>query len=168
MRRFGIRSDPEEEAIRTYNRVRRGGRWPDSYWERPGRIRAAWAILDYWLRRIHGTEDTSAYRQMAEAEVVKQGLERPVQVMEDLYGEHWRDLVSIVDEVRSGMSPDDPWSENEVIDSFNKVYRKIFGDDDMTSAHYQSLKRGITRGVRALEAEFAAEEAEREERFQEF
>ena len=38
----------------------------------------------------------------------------------------------------------------------------------MESPHYQSLRRGITRGVRALEAEYAAEEAEREQRFQEF
>ena len=119
MRRFGVRGDPEEEAIRLYNRVRRGGRWPDGYWERPGRIRAAWAILDYWLRRIRGSEDTAAYRQMSDGEVVKQGLERPVQVMEDLYGEHWRDLVSIVDDVRTGIGNDDPWSENGVLESFN-------------------------------------------------
>ena len=92
MRRFGVRGDPEEEAIRLYNRVRRGGRWPESYWERPGRIRAAWAILDYWLRRIRGSEDPTAFRKLSEAEVVKQGLERPVGVMEDLYGQHWRDL----------------------------------------------------------------------------
>ncbi|MFY9615720.1 MAG: hypothetical protein WAT58_10015 [Candidatus Dormiibacterota bacterium] len=168
MRRFGVRGDPEEEAIRLYNRVRRGGRWPEGYWERPGRIRASWAVLDYWLRRIRGTEDTSAYRQLGDAEVVKQGLERPVQVMEDLYGQHWRDLVSIVDEVRTGMSPDDPWSENAVLESFNKVYAKVFADSDTSSPHYQSLRRGITRGVRALEAEYAAEEAEREQRFQEF
>src|SRR5258708_20871813 len=63
MRRFGVRGDPEEEAIRLYNRVRRGGRWPESYWERPGRIRAAWAILDYWLRRVRGSERPAPLRQ---------------------------------------------------------------------------------------------------------
>src|SRR5438132_10029734 len=84
MRRFGVRGDPEEEAIRLYNRVRRGGRWPESYWERPGRIRAAWAVLDYWLRRILGAEDPSAYRKLTEEEVVRQSLEKPVAVMEDL------------------------------------------------------------------------------------
>ena len=168
MRRFGVRGDPEEEAIRLYNRVRRGGRWPDGYWERPGRIRAAWAILDYWLRRVHGAETAAAYRTLADAEVVKQSLERPVGVMEDLYGQHWRDLASIVDDVRSGMSGEDAWSENAVLESFDKIYAREFVEEEPRSAHYQSLRRGITRGVRALEAEYAAEEAEREQRFQEF
>ena len=168
MRRFGVRGDPEEEAIRLYNRVRRGGRWPDTYWERPGRIRAAWAILDYWLRRVRGSEDPTAFRKLSEAEVVKQSLERPVGVMEDLYGRHWRDLASIVDEVRRGVSADDPWSENALVESFNKVYAREFSEEKLESPHYQSLRRGITRGVRALEAEYAAEEAEREQRFQEF
>jgi len=168
MRRFGVRGDPEEEAIRLYNRVRRGGHWPDGYWEKPGRIRASWAILDYWLRRVHGNEDPAAFRGLSDAEIVKQGLERPVAVMEDLYGQHWRDLASIVDEVRHNVKSDDSWSEDAVIDSFNKVYGQVFPDQQLDSAHYQSLRRGITRGVRALEAEYAAEEAEREQRFQEF
>jgi len=51
---------------------------------------------------------------------------------------------------------------------FRSVYAKVFTDSDTSSPHYQSLRRGITRGVRALEAEYAAEEAEREQRFQEF
>ena len=29
-----MRGDPEEEAIKLYNRVRRGGRWPENFWER--------------------------------------------------------------------------------------------------------------------------------------
>ena len=168
MRRFGVRGDPEEEAIRLYNRVRRGARWPDTYWERPGRIRAAWAILDYWLRRVRGQEDPAAFRQLSDAEVVKQSLEKPVAVMEDLYGQNWRDLASIVDEVRRGMAPEDAWSESAVLESFNTVYTKHFSENELKSAHYESLRRGITRGVRALEAEYAAEEAEREQRFQEF
>ena len=159
---------PKREAIRLYNRVRRGGRWPENFWERPGRIRAGWAILDYWLRRVRGTEDPAIYRDLADAEVVKQSLERPVAVMEDLYGSHWRDLVSIVDEVRRGVSDEDPWSENAVLESFDKVYAKVFPDETKESNHYTELRRGITRGVRALEAEYAAEEAEREQRFQEF
>jgi hypothetical protein len=167
MRRFGVRSDPEEEAIRFYNRVRRGGRWPENFWERPGRIRAAWAILDYWLRRILGSEDPSAYRQLTDPEIVKQSLEKPVAVMEDLYGPNWRDLASIVDEVRRGVAIDEAWSEAAVVESFNRVYAKTFPDQAEESAHYQGLRRGITRGVRALEAEYAAEEAEREQRFQE-
>ena len=89
-------------------------------------------------------------------------------VMEDLYGQHWRDLASIVDEVRRGVSADDPWSENAVVESFNKIYEREFSEEKLESPHYQSLRRGITRGVRALEAEYAAEEAEREQRFQEF
>jgi hypothetical protein len=48
------------------------------------------------------------------------------------------------------------------------VYERVFPENKLDSAHYQSLRRGITRGVRALEAEYAAEEAEREQRFQEF
>jgi hypothetical protein len=88
--------------------------------------------------------------------------------MEDLYGRHWRDLASIVDEVRRGVSADDPWSENALVESFNKVYAREFSEEKLESPHYQSLRRGITRGVRALEAEYAAEEAEREQRFQEF
>src|SRR2546425_6146667 len=99
MRRFGVRGDPEEEAIKLYNRVRRGGRWPENFWERPGRFRSAWAVLDYWLRRVRGTDDPTAYRELSDTEVVKQGLEKPVQVMEDLYGSNWRDLASIVDQV---------------------------------------------------------------------
>lgn len=168
MRRYGVRSDPEEEAIKLYNRVRRGGRWPESYWERPGRIRAAWAILDYYLRRVRGSEDPAAFRDLTEAEVIKQSLEKPVAVMEELYGQHWRDLTSIVDEVRRGVPPEESWSENAVIDSFNKVYGRVFTEEQLQSSHYQSLRRGITRGVRALEAEYAAEEAEREQRFQDF
>jgi hypothetical protein len=168
MRRFGVRGDPEEEAIRLYNRVRRGGRWPESFWEKPGRIRASWAVLDYWLRRILGTEDPAAFRQLTEAEVVRQSLEKPVAVMEDLYGQNWRDLASIVDEVRRGVSMEEAWSEDAVLLSFDKVYKTVFPDQEPNSAHYQSLRRGITRGVRALEAEYAAEEAEREQRFQEF
>jgi hypothetical protein len=168
MRRFGVRGDPEEEAIKLYNRVRRGGRWPESFWERPGRFRAAWAVLDYWLRRVRGSEDPAAYRDLSDAEVVKQGLEKPVAVMEDLYGNHWRDLASIVDQVRQGVESEDAWSESAVVESFNKVYEKEFPDEKVDSAHYQSLRRGITRSVRALEAEYAAEEAEREQRFQEF
>ena len=35
-----------------------------------------------------------------------------------------------------------------------------FPDEELQSPHYQSLRRGITRGVRALEAEYAAEEDE--------
>jgi len=168
MRRFGIRSDPEEEAIRTYNRVRRGGRWPDSYWERPGRIRAAWAILDYWLRRIHGTEDPLAYRELTDAELIKQSLDKPAQVLEDLYGQHWRDLASIIDEVRRSVPNSEAWSESAIVDAFNKVYEKSFPGETKDSVHYQGLRRGITRGIRALEAEYAAEDAEREQRFQEF
>ena len=167
MRRFGVRGDPEEEAIRLYNRVRRGGRWPDTYWERPGRIRAAWAILDYWLRRVRGTEDPTAFRKLSEAEVVKQSLERPVSVMEDLYGQHWRDLASIVDEVRRGVSADDPWSENAVVESFKGVrfpglFRGAAGIAPLPEPAPGHHPR------RALEAEYAAEEAEREQRFQEF
>ena len=168
MRRFGVRGDPEEDAIRLYNRVRRGGRWPESYWERPGRIRAAWAILDYWLRRVLGSEDPAAYRALTEAEVVKQSLEKPVSVMEDLYGSNWRDLASIVDEVRHAVPSDDAWSESAVLESFDRVYARVFPEQEARSPHYQGLRRGITRGVRALEAEYAAEEAEREQRFQEF
>ncbi len=168
MRRFGIRGDPEEEAIRLYNRVRRGGRWPEHYWERPGKVRASWAILDYWLRRVRGAEDPAAYRKLTDTEIVKQGLEKPVGVMEDLYGKNWRDLASIVDEVRRGMSGEDGWSQSAVMDSFNKVYSTVFADQGTDSPHYQSLRKGITRGVRALEEEYQAEESEREQRFQEF
>jgi hypothetical protein len=168
MRRFGVRGDPEEEAIRFYNRVRRGGRWPENFWERPGRIRASWAILDYWLRRVRGSEDPAAYRELSETEVVRQSLERPVAVMEDLYGPNWRDLASIVDEVRHGVTSEDAWSEDAVLESFDKVYARVFPEQAPDSSHYQALRRGITRGVRALEAEYAAEEAEREQRFQEF
>ncbi|MHB8510006.1 MAG: hypothetical protein ACYDGR_15430 [Candidatus Dormibacteria bacterium] len=168
MRRFGVRNDPEEEAIRFYNRVRRGGRWPDGYWERPGRIRSAWAVLDYWLRRVVGSEDPGHYRQLTDVEVQRQGLDKPVAVMEDLYGQHWRDLAAVLDEVRRGVPMDDSPSETAVIDSFNKVYARTFPDQEIEGPHYQSLRRGITRGIRATEAEYAAEEAEREQRFQDF
>jgi hypothetical protein len=55
-----------------------------------------------------------------------------------------------------------------VLESFNKVYARTFPDQEIGSTHYQGLKRGISRGIRATEAEYAAEEAEREQRFQEF
>src|SRR5947209_7592709 len=89
--------------------------------------RANWfPILDYWLRRILGSEDPAAFRQLSEAEVVKQSLERPVQVMEDLYGANWRDLASIVDEVRRGVAADEAWSEGAVVEAFNLVYKRVF------------------------------------------
>ena len=66
------------------------------------------------------------------------------------------------------MPADDRGSVNAVIDSFNTVYGRVFPEEQLESPHYQSQRRGITRGVRALEAEYAAEEAEREQRFQEF